>query len=361
MVDNSKKTVFSQLSTKSALLDAWRVVQKKRKAGGIDKVSVEYYEKNFNQNIDSLLKKLKSNQYVPEPYERVHVKKDNKPGEFRPLSLPTIDDKILQQALVQILHPIFNHIFLDISYAYRPGKGPAKAISRISHVVVSEKIKWAACADIDRFFDKMDHDILIKEMKKKVDEPEVTKLIMMWLKIGVVNPKGSYEETPYGIAQGGVISPILSNIYLHPFDAYMVERGCHYIRYADNFILMAKNRQKIEEDFSASQYFLKEVLKLSLNKQKRYFNSINRGFVFMGIFFKGNSKFIDRSRIQRIKDRLKSLVFRKLQKYPKQFCKKIEEKEGLVIYYPLCLKCRSKVVNDGINIDRNFNKALLSV
>lgn len=210
------KTVFEQLSTKSALLDAWRLIQKKRRAGGIDKVSVSFFKKHFERNIDALLHGLKQNTYVPEPYERIHMAKEGKPGEYRPLSLPTINDKIVQQALKQILEPIFNPHFLNISYAYRPGKGPAKAISRITHIISTQKIKWAVCGDIDRFFDTMDHKIVLAELKKRVNEPEISKLISMWLKIGVVNPKGNYVDTPSGIAQGGVISPLLSNIHLTP-------------------------------------------------------------------------------------------------------------------------------------------------
>ena len=163
----NSKNIFKQLSTQSALLDAWRLVQKKRSAGGIDKVSVSFFEKHFERNVDSLLHSLKNNTYVPEPYERIHAAKEGKPGEYRPLSLPTINDKIVQQALKQILEPVFNPHFLDISYAYRPGKGPAKAISRISHMISTQKIKWAVCADIDQFFDTMDHKIVLVELQKK--------------------------------------------------------------------------------------------------------------------------------------------------------------------------------------------------
>ena len=330
----NSKNVFKQLATKSALLDAWRVVQKKRSAGGIDKVSVGFYEKNFDRNIDSLLRGLSEDSYVPEPYERILASKEGKPGEYRPLSLPTINDKIVQQALRQILEPIFNPNFLDISYAYRPGKGPAKAISRISHIISTKKIKWAVCADIDRFFDTMDHKIVLAELQKRVNEPGVSKLISMWLKIGVVNPEGSYVDTPFGVAQGGVISPLLSNIYLHPLDNYLTEKSCHYIRYADNFILMRADRGQIEKDHEAARYFLKEVLKLRLNHQKRYIFDLERGFVFMGIFFKGDSRSIDHARIQRMENRLNSLVWSKLHQNPNAFFKKLEEKvSGFMNYY----------------------------
>ena len=319
------ENIFKRLTTKSALLDAWRVIQKKRKAGGIDRVTVGFFEKDFDRNIDTLLYSLQNDSYVPEPYERINIKKDNKPDEYRPLSLPIINDKIVQQALKQELEPLFNPVFLDVSYAYRYGKGPAKAIARIFHIVTTNNINWAVCADIDQFFDAIDHKILLAELQKKVNEPQINKLVQMWLKIGVVNPKGMYEETSFGVAQGGIISPLFSNIYLHPFDVYMTEKGCHYVRYADNFILMAENKRKIEKDFKAATYFLNEVLKLRLNKQKYWFNHLDLGFVFMGIFFKKKQKFIDRSRLKRMESRLRFIVQSKLHSNPKHFYKKMEE------------------------------------
>lgn len=354
------KNVFKQLATKSALLDAWRIVQKKRRAGGIDRVSVSFFEKNFERNIDALLHSLKNNTYVPEPYERILATKEGKPGEYRPLSLPTINDKIVQQALRQILEPIFNASFLNISYAYRPGKGPAKAISRISHIISTQKIKWAVCADIDRFFDTMDHKIVLTELQKRVNEPEITKLISMWLKIGVVNPEGSYEDTPFGVAQGGVISPLLSNIYLHPFDNYLTEKGCHYVRYADNFILMRPDRAQIEKDHEAVLYFLKEVLKLRLNQQKRYIFDLERGFVFMGIFFKGESMSIDRNRIQRMENRLNSLVWSGLHQNPNAFFKKLDEKvSGFENYYGKVLTPKGVYSRLNLYLQQTVVKCLL--
>jgi len=330
----SETALFTQLGTKAALLDAWRVIRKKGKAGGIDRVSVDYYEKRFDRNLDALLENLLNGQYVPEPYERINIKKDNKPGEFRPLSLPTVNDKIVQQALRNLLEPIFNPLFLDVSYAYRAGKGAAKAIGRIAHIISSQKSVYAVCADIDNYFDTLDHQILLTGLTKTVDEPEIAKLVRLWLKIGAVNPKGSYEDTPFGIAQGGVISPLLSNIYLHPFDVYMTEKGSDYVRYADNFILLAPNRAGIEEAFKASHYFLREVLKLRLNKQKQRFKRVDQGFGFMGIFFKRQRKFIERGRILRMRSRLRYLVRSKLWHQPRAFFRKMEEiTVGFNAYY----------------------------
>lgn len=325
--------------TKSSLLDAWRVIQQKGKAGGIDGVSVQFYTKNFDSNINSLLEKLKAQSYIPEPYQHITSPKEGKPGEYRHLSLPTINDKIVQQALRNLMEPIFNKIFLDTSYAYRANKGPVKSILRISHIINTEKTKWVVCADIDQFFDTMNHKFLIAEIEKKIKEPKILTLISMWLKSGIVTQKGIYKENMTGVAQGSIISPLFSNIYLHSFDTYLAEKECLNVRYADNLILMFQDKSQAEKTFDETLYFLKNVLKLKLNKQNNYISDIDYGFSFMGIFFKNNKRYMERSRIQRTESRIQTLVRTKLIQDQKYFHKKMEERiQGFNNYY-------SKLVN----------------
>lgn len=331
---NKTQSIFEKLTTKASLLDAWRLIQQKGKAGGIDGVSVKFYADKFDSNINQLLESLKKQSYTPEPYERISTPKEGKPGEYRHLSLPTINDKIVQQALRNLIEPIFNPIFKDISYAYRPQKGPVKAILRISHIIAQNKIKWVLSADIDLFFDTMDHKLLLTEIKKQVDEPEITKLITMWLKIGIVTQKGVYQDNLFGVAQGGIISPLFSNIYLHSLDSYLTEKGCFYVRYADNLILLSPAKLEAESNFNDMVYFLENVLKLKLNKQQNYILNLERGFSFMGIFFKDGKRYIDNSRIQRMENRIKELVRSRLMQSEKYFFKLLRQKiEGFDTYY----------------------------
>ena len=195
-------SLFQKLTTKMALTDAWRIIEKKRSAGGIDRQTVQSFERIHAKEIDKLSAQLKSGIYVPQPYARLDISKPDKPGETRPLSLPAIRDKIVQQALKTLIDPLFNKLFLDVSYAYRPGKGSVKAINRIRHIIANTPNKWVCRADIDRFFDTMQHDIALAEFRKVVDEPEITKLLTMWIKIGAVKPEGNYIDSPGGIAQG---------------------------------------------------------------------------------------------------------------------------------------------------------------
>ena len=209
---DGKGPVFEKIASQETLFDAWCQVKKKGRAGGIDGQSVESFEAELASNLKRLEKSLKASTYVPGPYQRIYVEKDGKPHETRPLSMANISDKIVQQAARQCIEGIFNDSFLDVSYAYRPGKGPARAIKRIAHIIEKEKVRWVACADIDRCFECIDHRILIEEIQKKVDDSRLTKLIAMWIKNGIVTPQGSYTETDIGVAQGGIISPLLSNV-----------------------------------------------------------------------------------------------------------------------------------------------------
>lgn len=331
---NRTQSIFDQLTTKSSLLDSWKMIQQKGKAGGIDGVSVKFYSESFDSNIDALLAGLKNQTYIPEPYERISTPKDGKPGEYRHLSLPTINDKIVQQALRNQIEPLFNKIFKDISYAYRPQKGPARAILRISHIMSQNHIKWVTCADIDLFFDSMDHKLLLAEIRKVVDEPEITKLVSMWLKTGVVTQKGIYQDNFSGVAQGGIISPLFSNIYLHPLDSYLIEKKCLYVRYADNLILLSPDRSRAEKEFDDMVYFLENVLKLKLNRQQEYIHKADNGFTFMGIFFRGDRRYIDRSRIDRMEKRIRFLVRGRLLSDEKYFFSQMKQKtEGFDNYY----------------------------
>ncbi len=327
-------SLFQKLTSKMALTDAWRVIERKKSAGGIDRQTVQSFEKIHAKEIDTLSEELKSGNYVPQPYARIDMTKPGKPGESRPISLPAIRDKIVQQALKTLVDPLFNKVFLDVSYAYRPGKGSVKAINRIKHIINNTPNKWLCRADIDRFFDTMKHDIALTAFKTVVDEPEITKLLTMWIKIGAVKPEGNYIDSPDGIAQGGIISPLLSNIYLHDLDQFIVEKGVDYVRYADNIIFFSKEKNRIENDFETVKHFLKNRLNLTFNIENRYIYKIENGIAFMGIFFKHGKLFMDHKRKDRMRNRIRSLVNDLFIRNHSLFIKRLRERaEGFEAYY----------------------------
>lgn len=324
--------LFNKVCSLPVLMDAWKRVKGKGAAGGLDCVSVEDFHKDLSRNIDRLVKDLQGGRYAPEPLERINAPKHDGTRETRPLSLPSVRDKLVQQAVRLVIEPLFNPRFLDCSYAYRPGKGPKKAFGRINHSLTTEKKTWVALGDFDRFFDTLDQEVLLREFGKGVDDPEIIGLIRMWIKIGYVGSSGDYFDTEGGVGQGSVISPLLSNIYAHPLDDYMVRQGYTYLRYSDNLIILALTKKEAARGLDDLASFAKSALKLTLNDYSRPVRSLGEGFVFLGIFYQGEKRAISIGKMGKILRRLKTLI--KPGKTPENLMLKLAQSlEGTARYY----------------------------
>ncbi len=274
----------SKIYDLSKLQQAWREVYFKKSSGGIDGVTLDEYRKKLDKNLAELSELLSSNSYVPDPSVRFYKYKSG--GNWRPLGFCTIQDKIVQRVVKSELEKKFNPLFLDCSYAYRPKKGHKKAISRILHYL-RQNNKWIVSCDIHSFFDTLDHDLLINFIAEKIYDEKIMRLIQLWLKIGVFDHK-KYVETEKGILQGSVISPILSNIYLHSFDTFMIEAKHNLVRYADDFIILERKKDRANLAFSRAQKFLVEKLKLTIkNENENFVRHANDGFVYLGLQFYG--------------------------------------------------------------------------
>ena len=247
--------MFEQVCSEATLFDAWRRVERKDSQGGIDRISVAEFRDRLPYNLERLRDDLRRGTYVPEPFQKIEIPKHNAPGEMRPLQMPTVRDKIAQEAVRSVIAPILEPTFVDCSYAYRPGKGPQKAIRRVEHYL-GAKNHWVSVADIDRFFDAMDHEITLREVKQHITEPEIVRLLALWIKMGAMDNHGRWIDPLSGVAQGSVISPLLSNVYLTPFDAYMTQKGHALVRYADNFILLTSTVDAAHEALVESETFL---------------------------------------------------------------------------------------------------------
>ena len=323
-----------QIFSPTNLLDAWRRIQKKGAQGGLDGVSVASFAPDAPRHLAELEADLKAGRYTPEPHHRVKVSKMDGTGELRPLSLPTIKDKIVQQAVRQILEPLFEAEFLDCSYAYRPGKGPRRAIGRTIHYLENLKRSWVVHADFDRFFDTLDHDLLLDRLKTKTQEGPLLKLIRMWLKIGSVGASGVYAGSHLGVGQGGIISPLLSNIYTHPLDVYLTDKQYGYIRYADNILLLEETRSRAEAAFADLDYFTREMLKLALNQEAERVRHLAQGFTFLGIFFRGRQRHISEAKMAKIIHKLDNLTHRRRSQPLSQLLADLQESlQGIRRYY----------------------------
>lgn len=295
---------YSTIFTDDSLTIAWNKTKAKNiTTKGIDEVSIKEFEANLKQNLSELKEQLKNNDYIPEPYKRIFIKKEK--NKFRPIALVSVKDKIVQNAVYNSYSETFNKMFVDSSYAYRAGKGHTKAINRIKDFL-SRKYTHAAIFDIDNFFDTIDRKRLFDKCATYFKDEYVKNLIKMWVYTGVVyNHK--FIESNKGISQGSVISPLLSNLYLHDFDLALKNKQIMNIRYADNIIVFAKSKAEATENLKYATNYLKEYLELGLNSDFEIVE-IKDGFTFCGIYFKDNLRNITSKKMDSIVSKVKNTI-----------------------------------------------------
>jgi RNA-directed DNA polymerase len=220
-------------------------------APGIDGATWEEYGQNLSSNLTSLLQRVKSGTYRAPPVRRAYIPKGN--GEHRPIGIPTLEDRVLQRGVVMLIEPIVEQEFLDCSYGFRPGKSAHQAVATIWKKITDDKISWVVDIDIRKFFDTIDHSHLRTMVRKRVRDGVIVRLIDKWLCAGVME-KGEWHTVGMGTPQGGVISPLLANLYLHEvLDAWMTDVVPAYmkgkiflVRYADDAIIGCERREDAE-------------------------------------------------------------------------------------------------------------------
>ena len=214
-----------------------------RKASGIDKMTKEEYNIDIQQRVENLIERMKKKQYRPQPVKRVEIPKGN--GKMRPLGIPAYEDRLVQGVMADILNEIYENIFLDCSYGFRSGRSCHDAVRTINQTIMTKKVNYIVEADIKGFFDNVNHEWLMKFLQDKIADKNFLRYIKRFLKSGVIE-NTRYYETDKGTPQGGLISPVLANVYLHYVLDNWVEKfikprckgEVYYVRYADDFILM---------------------------------------------------------------------------------------------------------------------------
>lgn len=232
------------------LLDSWRYL-KKDAASGIDRVSAREYETHLVENIRSLVERLKSKSYRAKLVRRQYIPK--REGKYRPLGIPAIEDKLLQKAVSRILESIYEQDFLVYSFGYRPGIGAQTAVGELTYELQFGGYGYVIDADIQGFFDNIDHDWLIKMLSLRIRDNAFLRLIRKWLKAGILDTDGKVIHPQAGTPQGGIVSPVLANIYLHYVLDLWYEKvvkprsGNSYLcRYADDFVCLFRYREDAE-------------------------------------------------------------------------------------------------------------------
>lgn len=308
---------------------AWNMVKAKGSAGGIDGMTIIEFEHGKRKEIPKLAEELKAGTWKPQPYMEIEVTKTKNPDEIRKLGMTAIRDKIVQHAIKSIIEPRYEKIFLGNSYGYRPGKGATKAIRRVLAECHKPQYKFVLRLDIDNFFDTIDHEILQKRLIATGTEAELVRLIMLCVQMGKVR-QGSLEwvETEYGTPQGAVLSPILSNLYLHSFDQFAVSQNVPYVRYADDFLFLTETKEQAEEILTKTEKHLKEKLKLYLNQPPAIID-LKDGFDFLGITIRDKQATITEKKKADLCDRINTLDFN-LDGFP---MKSARVWEGISNYY----------------------------
>jgi group II intron reverse transcriptase/maturase len=288
------------------LAAAWVKVRANAGAAGVDGQSIAAFDADGQHQLGALRRRLLSaERYVPPPVRRVEIPKPD--GRVRPLGIPTVADRVVQQATVQVIGPRFEAQFTASSFGYRPGRSAQDAAGWVRKAI-GDGDRWVAEFDIVGFFDNLRHPRLLREVAKQVEDPEVIGLVRRWLKAGVLTEAGLVVGQA-GTPQGGVISPLLANIYLHRLDVEVRAAGFRFIRYADDFVILADRRWKAE----AADRLVRSILSdigLEVAEAKSGVGAVRDGFDFLGFTFSGRFLRPRQRALAAFKDRVRSLTRR---------------------------------------------------
>ena len=266
---------------------AWERVKANRGSGGVDGQTLEDFAEQLDKNLDRLQSELKEGVYQPQPVRQVQIPKMGKPGEFRGLGIPTIYDRVCQQALLNRLQPIFEPVFDEANYGYRQGRSTKDALRKVWREIDSGS-EWIVDADLKDFFGSVDHEKLLTLVAQQIADGRVLRLIEAMLKAGSYG-KGRLFPTERGTPQGGVASPLLSNILLTPFDREMRRKGYQLTRYADDWVVTCKSAAEARAAIDAAGRILKQ-LGVELHPQKTRIVHVQYGFEFLGYKIKRGKK-----------------------------------------------------------------------
>ena len=291
---------------------AYKRVKANKGAPGIDGMTIEATLPWLKEHREELLQSIREGKYKPQPVRRKEIPKPD--GGVRKLGIPTVVDRIIQQATAQELTPIFEPQFYENSYGYRPGKSAQMAIQKVKEYA-EQGYKYAVEIDLSKYFDTLNHDLLMNRMREQVKDKRVIELVKRYLKSGVME-NGMSVKTHEGSPQGGPLSPLLANIYLNNFDWEMSRRGVPVIRYADDIVLLCKSERAGQRLLESSRRILEGKLKLRMNVEKSKVVSVTaiRNFKFLGFALgRGKNGYFIRAHaksLKKAKQKLKGLTSR---------------------------------------------------
>ena len=286
--DSAEPDILGKILDKDNLNRAYKRVKANKGAPGVDGMTIEAALPWLKENHKELVEKIRKGKYTPSPVRRVEIPKPD--GGIRKLGIPTVTDRIIQQAIAQQLMPIYEPLFSEDSFGYRPGRSAKDAILRIKEYA-EQGYTRAVVLDLSKYFDTLNHIVLLNLLRQQIKDERVIQMVKRYLKSGVME-NGVVMETEEGSPQGGNLSPLLANVYLNEFDWEFQRRGVPCIRYADDIVLLAKSERAAERLLESSIKYLEGKLQLKVNREKSRTVSVFaiRNFKYLGFCFGKNGK-----------------------------------------------------------------------
>lgn len=310
ITDFQRDELLEKILHRNNLNKAYQKVKSNKGAGGVDGMSVDELLTFLKENREQLIRKLKDGKYKPNPVRRVEIPKETK-GEIRKLGVPTVVDRVFQQAITQVLSPIYEEQFSDNSYGFRPKRGAHDALKQCQQSVNDGYI-YVVDMDLEKFFDTVCQSKLIEILSRTIKDGRVISLIHKYLKAGVIN-HGRFEKTDIGMPQGGPLSPLLSNIMLNELDKELERRGHRFVRYADDCMIFCKSRKSAVRTLENIMLYIEKKLFLKVNREKTKVAHVSK-VKYLGYSFyryKGKCKMrVHPQSIAKMRARLKVLTSR---------------------------------------------------
>ena len=299
-------SLIDKVSRLATLRAGWKQVKANKGAAGIDRQSIEAFDAKAEGYLSELAEALRNGSYQAQPVRRVEIDKGG--GKKRPLGIPTVKDRIVQTAVKLVIEPIFENEFLPMSYGFRPGRGCKDALREVDGLI-KEGYTHVVDADLAGYFDSIPHEKLEARLEERIGDGRLLGLLAGWLRQDVMH--GLERWTPTGgTPQGAVVSPLLANIYLHPLDKLMTERGYRMVRYADDFVILCQSAKQAAEALNEVRAWT-EGNGLTLHPDKTHVGDCReegQGFEFLGYRFEAGKRTVRKKSLKALKDKIRAKI-----------------------------------------------------
>ena len=287
---------------------AWKRVRSNKGGAGVDGMKVDDFSAFFHENWEKIALKLREGRYRPSPVRQCQIPKGN--GEFRTLGIPTVLDRVIQQAIAQVIGPSYDSKFSDSSHGYRPQRSAQGAMKQLLNFANARGTKCMVVdCDLKQFFDTVDHQLMMQKLRQNITDASLLGLIKRYLKAGAITSKGELIASPEGMPQGGPLSPLLANILLDDLDKELHRRGHQHVRYADDFIILCNSKRAGERILKSITNYLATKLRLTVNTTKSKVISLKEASYLGFRIYRRKIRWTERAK-QNLKDKVRLLTNR---------------------------------------------------